>query len=389
MPLSELPPVRIKDPGTPSGLMKQFDLPNPSEQRLTDPANSTIQQSGPSSGRRTEKPKNTGIAFSGGGIRSAAFCSGALRRMIQKDVPMDYLSCVSGGGYTGAAFLDWKYRETKDGRFVKQWYEDFFDQMREKSGYICNWQTPCSAICQSLVFITLLIVTVLILPGLLWLPYSLPVAVVIDFLFGDILREGSSCTEPVKPSLTRSSYLMMELYDNCSPPFRRVVLFVVTFVLSLVFYILRRCKICGCCQTYRGYFRLGSTLAGLFFAFTAFPWLAHDFLWPSETWIRVVAFFILLVLPFFFPVIRNYAAIFLFFYAYSYIISWKVFKTELLGKVPYSDEVFYMWLAICSMTFVVFPFLGSLHQALFNVYYRFVLKHTKRRTDSDRTLREN
>jgi len=133
---------------------------------------------------------------------------------------------------------------------------------------------------------------------------------------------------------------------------------------------------------------LGSTLAGLFFAFTAFPWLAHDFLWPSETWIRVVAFFILLVLPFFFPVIRNYAAIFLFFYAYSYIISWKVFKTELFGKVPYSDEVFYMWLAICSMTFVVFPFLGSLHQALFNVYYRFVLKHTKRRTDSDRTLRE-
>ena len=338
-----------------------------------DPANSATQQSGPSSERRTEKPKETtGIAFSGGGIRSAAFCSGALRRMIQKDVPMDYLSCVSGGGYTGAAFLDWKYRETKNDRQVKDWYEKFFEKMRDNSGYMCNWQTPCSAIYQSLVFITLLIVTVLILPGLLWLPYSLPVAVVIDFLFGDILREGSSCTEPVKPSLTRSSYLMMELYDNCSPPVRRVVLFVVTFVLSLVFYILRQCKICRCSQTYRGYLRLLSTIAALFFAFTAFPWLAHDFLWPSETWIRVVAFFILLVLPFFFPVIRNYAAIFLFFYAYSYIISWKVFKTELFGKVPYSDEVFYLWLAICSMTFVVFPLLGSFHQASFNVYYRFV-----------------
>ena len=26
---------------------------------------------------------------------------------------MDYLSCVSGGGYTGTAYLDWKYHEKK------------------------------------------------------------------------------------------------------------------------------------------------------------------------------------------------------------------------------------------------------------------------------------
>ena len=41
----------------------------------------------------------TGLAFSGGGIRSAALCSGVLRRLLRDNAEVDYLSCVSGGGY--------------------------------------------------------------------------------------------------------------------------------------------------------------------------------------------------------------------------------------------------------------------------------------------------
>ena len=59
---------------------------------------------------------NTGLAFSGGGIRSAAFCSGVLRRLLERGVEVDNLSCVSGGGYTGTAYLDWKYREETKAR---------------------------------------------------------------------------------------------------------------------------------------------------------------------------------------------------------------------------------------------------------------------------------
>ena len=55
----------------------------------------------------------TGLAFSGGGIRSAALCSGVLRRLLKDNAKVDYLSCVSGGGYTGTSFLDWKYRKEK------------------------------------------------------------------------------------------------------------------------------------------------------------------------------------------------------------------------------------------------------------------------------------
>jgi len=47
-----------------------------------------------------------GLALSGGGIRSATFCLGLLRGMARRGLlsRFDYLSTVSGGGYTGAMF---------------------------------------------------------------------------------------------------------------------------------------------------------------------------------------------------------------------------------------------------------------------------------------------
>lgn len=48
-----------------------------------------------------------GVAFSGGGIRSAAFSCGVLTALAGRGVlpRVDYLSCVSGGGYATTAFL--------------------------------------------------------------------------------------------------------------------------------------------------------------------------------------------------------------------------------------------------------------------------------------------
>jgi hypothetical protein len=48
-----------------------------------------------------------GVAFSGGGIRASAYAMGALKGMADQDfLPnVDYLSTVSGGGFTGAACI--------------------------------------------------------------------------------------------------------------------------------------------------------------------------------------------------------------------------------------------------------------------------------------------
>lgn len=53
-----------------------------------------------------EERSTIGLALSGGGIRSATFCLGLLRGLARNKLlsEFDYLSTVSGGGYTGAMF---------------------------------------------------------------------------------------------------------------------------------------------------------------------------------------------------------------------------------------------------------------------------------------------
>ena len=56
-----------------------------------------------------------GIALSGGGIRSATFSLGVLQALHQRGVlpVFDYLSTVSGGGFTGGWWAAWLCREQR------------------------------------------------------------------------------------------------------------------------------------------------------------------------------------------------------------------------------------------------------------------------------------
>ncbi|XP_022787163.1 uncharacterized protein LOC111327285 [Stylophora pistillata] len=307
-----IPLTKASPPGTPSGLVeghsKFFD------QR--DRAMQATEQSGGSTTSRSQK--SAGVAFSGGGIRSAAFCSGALRRMLLKNVLPDYLSCVSGGGYTGAAFVEWKEwkRRNRDNGDDSKWHDEFFDTMRQNAGYLCDWQFPFVGLWHSVVFVVLLVTVVFILPCVLWLPYAFPIAVAVDVLFGKILRQNATCPPSAHaltdPMTSRTSSLMLMLYENCHSPSRRTALIVTTFICSLLFYFLSRKKRL---HKFKDISRLFSMISFIVFLFTLFPLLIHD-LWPSNTWVRAFIIIICIVLPFFIPVIRNYASVFLVFYWY-------------------------------------------------------------------------
>ena len=60
----------------------------------------------------------TALCLSGGGIRSATFALGVLQGLARAGVlgTIDYLSTVSGGGYTGGWFTAWLHREGASGR---------------------------------------------------------------------------------------------------------------------------------------------------------------------------------------------------------------------------------------------------------------------------------
>src|SRR6266536_5814220 len=56
-----------------------------------------------------------GLAFSGGGIRSATFNLGVIQALASRKLlkSMDYLSTVSGGGYIGSWLSSWAYHVSK------------------------------------------------------------------------------------------------------------------------------------------------------------------------------------------------------------------------------------------------------------------------------------
>ena len=58
---------------------------------------------------RADRMELYGLAFSGGGIRSATFNLGILQKLAEKDIlqRMDYISTVSGGGYIGSWLVSW------------------------------------------------------------------------------------------------------------------------------------------------------------------------------------------------------------------------------------------------------------------------------------------
>ena len=231
-----------------------------------------------------------GLSFSGGGTRSAAFCSGVLRRLLQKNVNVDYLSCVSGGGYTGTAYLDWKYRHEKKDN--KKWHQEFFNHLRENIGLICNFQKPCQAILEFLAIFALILFVVIIAPVLLWSAYAHPLAYIIDFLFGSILRGGDpSCPEVARNNPNITVVQCEEERRGSGMIYRRFALFASPVVLSLIAYVIK-----SFVQKGKGFFQFLVNTGVIFFALVFFS-VVHKRILPLPSRLDET--------PYQCPVVRN------------------------------------------------------------------------------------
>lgn len=126
---------------------------------------SNVSRFGDMKSEDTEDPfynDSFGIGLSGGGVRSAAFCSGVLWALMNQGMlkPVvkradtsialprgkipKFFSCVSGGGYIGASFLWWV--RSKGGGDPREWQDDYFARMRQGIGFYINFANPFHAI---------------------------------------------------------------------------------------------------------------------------------------------------------------------------------------------------------------------------------------------------
>ena len=311
----------------------------------------------------------TGLAFSGGGIRSAAFCSGVLRRLLQRNTKIDYLSCVSGGGYTGSAYVDWKYRNTNVDD--PKWHQEFFEHMRERSGLMCNWQKPLHGVVDTLIILLLVLFVCVLKPLILWGPYVFPVAYGVDLFFGNLLRAEFRFPDPPTTSLplnnTTSNYTLLAPQGIQQPrcqvetgtkSYYRLVLFSVFAAVFVVFYILAKQL-----PNYNHWLYLVSTILGLLFGFTFIPYCIQFLFQDTPVWVQLLVLVFSLAVWIFFPVLRRRSSFVVVVYLYSYLVYWRVFKDYIFG-VMYSDHLFFRLMFVFGFVLWTAPFLGSLQQRL-------------------------
>ena len=318
--------------------------------------------------------RQTGLAFSGGGIRSAAFCSGVLRRLLQRETRIDYLSCVSGGGYTGSAYVDWKYRNKNADH--PTWHQEFFEHMRNRSGLMCNWQIPLHGLGDTVLIVLLILFVCVLMPLLMWGCYAFPVAYAIDYLFGSFLEAKFKCpttSPPPQNTVVRKDEIPVQ--PDCeiqigTKAYDCIVLFSVLAGLFVIFFLLSRSQ---CISKYRHQVNLLSSTSGLLFAFTFIPFCIQFLFDNTPNWTQLLVLFVSFAIWAFFPVLRQKASFVVVVYMYSYVIYWKVYRQPTFG-VTYSDTLFYRLMFAFGFVLWILPALGALQQRLVYLFNRYVKK---------------
>ena len=330
---------------------------------------------------------NNGLAFSGGGIRSAAFCSGVLRRLLERGVEVDNLSCVSGGGYTGTAYLDWKYREERKARMEgegengqRHWHEDFFDHMTQRSGYFCNWQKPIKGILDTVVFFFLVILVAIIHPLIKWGSYAFPLAFIIDHFFGNQLNKSDCASGEYKvtgyASTKGNAEAKMYKSQKIEPCLKvkganensPIILFAALFILFLISHIFLRFKRSS--RRLSVFLRLSQFTFGSFLVFTVIPFTIGDFVVKIPLWAQFLALPIFVIVWIVLPLLRNKTSYVLIIYLYSFVIYWRVYHGVLFGRIAYSDPLFHCGLFCSGFSFFIVPVVTNLQERLVHVYNR-------------------
>ena len=299
-------------------------------------------------------------------MRSAALCSGALRYVLQHEIVVDYLSCVSGGGFTGAAYLDWKYRH--DQLDSHEWHQKFFNHLRKRCGAYCSWKNPFIGIVDAIIMLLLCVVVAIILPALTSLAFALPTAFAVDYLFGNILREGFECPDSnSSPSNTTESEgcVLVQSHNQDETFILFGVLFSSTVGFYLVKFLLHPCR-----SSIRSKIKLFYVISCCLFLMTFLPWFFEVFL-RAHTSVYVNGFILLgsVCLWLGFPPLRNMASLALLVYAYAYTTKWRVYKSPVLF-FSYSEDLFYKALIGSAVLLWMAPFLGMVKMAAVQTYNR-------------------
>ncbi|KAL9964313.1 hypothetical protein ACROYT_G027937 [Oculina patagonica] len=305
-----------------------------------------------------------------------------MRRLLQKGITPDYLSCVSGGGYTGTAYLDWKYRnEQKDD---PKWHKEFFDHMCRRAGMVCNWQNPLEGFLDTIMILSLMIFVAIILPCFIWFGFAFPTAYIIDYFFGDLLRYPFTCpdakthnfTSAEKAQNTEVSKLFnMTNQIECVPTlapemYFTFMTFAFLFIMFLLFFVIT--KVAG--PSLKPFAICLFNLTGFVFAMVFLPWFIEEYVVVTPMWLNALILVLSIFLWLGIPPLRDKASLAMIVYLYAYVVKWRVYKTAVLS-VEFSDARFNVLMWISGILIWANPFLGVFQRNALGAYQRWCIVH--------------
>ena len=330
---------------------------------------------------------------------------------------MDYLSCVSGGGYTGTAYLDWKYHEKKkdvtregegkgnekkkddtrvgegkgdekkkddttEGERKGGWHEAFFSHMKDRSGYICDWTGFCG-LCDALVFFTLMALVLVVLPVIKWGTYAFPVAVMIDlFWIGNLMRKSADCDAALERQreINPSAVPDNDLIDRClSGNHKRdiTILFSTLFGGFVVLYVgisklKKKCSKYPCLKSVLLLFELVEYAAACLLMFTFIPFTIYDFFLKIPVWAQVLLLILMVIVWVAIPFLRRKTSFVLIVYFYSFVIYWRVFRVDIpvLPFLNHEDHVTHWLLFASGIALMTSSFTTNWKDELLRHYFR-------------------
>ena len=299
---------------------------------------------------------------------------------------MDYLSCVSGGGFTGTAYLDWKYREEREqgdkrrpGEGMKGWHKHFFNNMTQRSGYICDWTGYKKGCCDAILFIFLML-AVLVLPAIKWLTYAFPVAVMIDlFGIGNLMRKSADCDAALERQreMNKPAVPGNDVIDRCLSGSHKsdIAIFfsVFFFVFGLLYVLISKTK-----KFLLEYPTALSVLLLLEYAvacvliFTFIPFTIYDFLVKIPVLAQVLVGILVVIVWVVIPFLRRKTSFVLIVLFYSFVIYWRVFRVDvpLLSFLKHEDHVSHWLLFASGIALMTSSFTTNLKDELLHRYFR-------------------
>ena len=138
-----------------------------------------------------EEPDGVGIGLSGGGIRSASFCSGAVTSILAgnrfpEGREIKHISSVSGGGYFAAAVA--QRLSTNQELGVNDAVKDTVKEFNSRPGHCVSCDTGGRDACRDILWLALVLILWLILFICTTVPWMILGAEFVELILGPALR---------------------------------------------------------------------------------------------------------------------------------------------------------------------------------------------------------